>query len=111
MPAKSVLVTTAPTLEGHHIVRSLGVVRGIVVRSVGFTRGITGAFRSMFAGNVHEYEDVCEKARSEAYARMVQHAEQLGANAIVAMRYDATEFMQGVSEVLCYGTAVTVAAD
>lgn len=105
------IVTTAQTLDGHRVVRTLGVVRGIVVRPVGVARGFTGALKSMFAGNVREYEEVCEQARAEAHARMIAHTEQLGANAVIAMRYDATEFMQGVSEVLCYGTAVRVEAD
>ncbi len=107
MPSR-ILTTTASELPDHRITAQLGVVRGIVVRSPGIARGITGAFRSIFAGNVKEYETVCEQARAQAFERMLQHAEQEGANAILAVRYDATEFMQGVAEVLCYGTAVRV---
>lgn len=104
-----ILVTTAPTIEGHRVLRTLGVVRGIVVRSPGFARGLRGALRSLVAGNIRDYEQVCEEARHQAYERMVAHAQELGADAILSMRYDATEFMQGTSEVLAYGTAVTLA--
>jgi uncharacterized protein YbjQ (UPF0145 family) len=106
MPPRSVVVTTANNLEGYEISEYLGVVRGIVVRAQTIAQGIRGAFSQIMGGNIRAYEEVCEHARSEAFARMVQHAQDLGANAILAMRYDATEFASGVTEVLAYGTAV-----
>src|SRR5947209_20601833 len=101
-----VIVTTANELEGYQIAEYLGVVRGIVVRAQTIGQGIRGAFSSVFGGNIRAYEEVCEAARSEAYARMVTHAQERGADAVLAMRYDATEFAQGITEVLAYGTAV-----
>ena len=103
------MVTTALELPGQKVVRNLGVVRGIVVRSPGVARGILGGLRSLFQGNIGVYEDVCETARAQAHDRMVAQAEQLGAHAVITMRYDATEFMSGITEVLAYGTAVTLA--
>ena len=110
-PLARVLVTTANDVESHRIVRYLGVVRGIVVRATSIGQGIVGAFKSLGGGNISEYVEVCETARHEAFAQMVAHAETLGANAIIAMRYDATEFAQGVTEVLAYGTAVVIAPE
>lgn len=104
--AKRISVTTANNLEGYEIMEYLGVVRGIVVRAQTISQGIRGAFSSIFGGNIKAYEEVCEQARSEAFARMVQHADEKGADAILAMRYDATEFAPGITEVLAYGTAV-----
>jgi uncharacterized protein YbjQ (UPF0145 family) len=104
--AKPVAVTTGNNLEGYEVAEYLGVVRGIVVRAQTISQGIRGAFSSILGGNIKAYEEVCEQARSEAFARMVVHAEDKGADAILAMRYDATEFSQGVTEVLAYGTAV-----
>lgn len=104
--AKSIAVTTANDLQGYAIEEYLGVVRGIVVRAQTITQGIRGAFSSILGGNIRAYEEVCEQARSEAFARMVEHAQDKGADAILAMRYDATEFAPGVTEVLAYGTAV-----
>ncbi len=101
-----VLVTTGNTIEGREIVDYLGVVRGIVVRAQTITQGIRGAFSSVFGGNIRAFEEVCEEARNQAYARMVEHAQERSADAIIAMRYDATEFAPGVTEVLAYGTAV-----
>jgi uncharacterized protein YbjQ (UPF0145 family) len=101
-----VLVTTGNDIAGHRVTEYLGLVRGIVVRSPSIGQGIVGAFKSIAGGNIAEYAEVCEAARHEAYVQMVEHAEQLGAHAVVAMRYDATEFMQGVTEVIAYGTAV-----
>ncbi len=101
-----VLVTTAPDVAGHAVIEYLGVVRGIVVRSPSIGQGLLGSLKSIGGGNIQEFVDVCEAARHDAYVQMVQHAEALGAHAIIAMRYDATEFMQGVTEVLAYGTAV-----
>jgi len=102
------IVTTGNDVAGYKIVGYLGVVRGIVVRSTGFARGLIGGLRSIGGGNIPEYVAVCEEARQHAYALMVQHAEQVRAHAIIAMRYDATEFSQGATEVLAYGTAVTL---
>ena len=101
-----ILVTTANEVAGHRISQYQGIVRGIVVRSPSIGQGIMGSFRSLGGGNIKEFVDVCEAARHEAYTQMIEHAEELGAHAIVAMRYDATEFMQGATEVLAYGTAV-----
>ncbi len=105
---ESILVTTGNEIEGQRIERYLGVVRGIVVRSPSIGRAFIGAFRQLAGGNIKEYIDVCEAARHEAYERMLAHAREIGANAIIGMRYDATEFMQGATEVLAYGTAVVV---
>jgi uncharacterized protein YbjQ (UPF0145 family) len=105
-PNARLLVTTSMSIEGHRIVEYLGIVRGIVVRSPSIGAGIVGAFKSIGGGNIKEYSDVCEAARHDAYVQMVQHAELMGAHAIVAMHYDATEFLQGATEVLAYGTAV-----
>jgi uncharacterized protein YbjQ (UPF0145 family) len=101
-----IIVTTGNAIDGAHITEYVGVVRGIVVRATGIARGFLGSFKSLVGGNVRSYELVCEEARSQAFTRMVEHARQLGADGIIAMRYDATEFMAGVTEVLAYGTAV-----
>jgi uncharacterized protein YbjQ (UPF0145 family) len=101
-----VLVTTGNEVAGHAITSYLGIVRGIVVRSVSFGQGFVGAFRQLGGGNIAEYVEVCDSARQEAYILMMQHAEKLGADAVIGMRYDATEFSQGATEVLAYGTAV-----
>jgi uncharacterized protein YbjQ (UPF0145 family) len=106
MTAQRIAVTTGNSLEGYEISEYLGIVRGIVVRAQTITQGIRGAFSQILGGNIRAYEEVCEHARSEAYARMVEHAQERGADAVVAMRYDATEFAPGVTEVLAYGTAV-----
>ena len=106
MVAPRIAVTTGNNLEGYEIAEYLGVVRGIVVRAQTIGQGIRGAFSSILGGNIRAYEEVCEQARSEAFARMVEHAQERGADAVIAMRYDATEFAQGVTEVLAYGTAV-----
>jgi uncharacterized protein YbjQ (UPF0145 family) len=103
---EGVLVTTGNEIEGHQIERYLGVVRGIVVRSPSIGKAFLGAFKQLAGGNIQEYIDVCESARHDAYERMLAHAREIGANAIIGMRYDATEFMQGATEVLAYGTAV-----
>jgi uncharacterized protein YbjQ (UPF0145 family) len=104
--AERIFVTTGNSFEGYEIGEYLGIVRGIVVRAQTISQGIRGALSSILGGNIRAYEEVCEQARSEAYARMVEHAQDRGADAVVAMRYDATEFAQGVTEVLAYGTAV-----
>ena len=108
-PTRTIIVTTANEVAGHTITDYLGVVRGIVVRAASIGQGLVGAFKSLGGGNIQEYVDVCEAARHDAYLQMLAHAEALGANAIVGMRYDATEFVQGSTEVLAYGTAVRVA--
>lgn len=102
------IITTGNDISGYQIVEYLGIVRGIVVRSTGIARGFVGGLRAIGGGNIPEYVAVCEEARQHAYDLMVQHAIQSGADAIVAMRYDATEFVQGSTEVLAYGTAVRI---
>jgi uncharacterized protein YbjQ (UPF0145 family) len=105
---EAILVTTSNELEARRIVRYLGVVRGIVVRSPSIGKAFLGAFKQLAGGNIKEYIEVCELARHDAYENMLAHAREIGANAIIGMRYDATEFMQGATEVLAYGTAVIV---
>ena len=103
------VTTTANDLAGYDIVQTYGVVRGIIVRSRSFF-GTMGAFlQTMGGGNITLLTELCERTRADAFTSMVDHARALGANALIAVRYDATEIMQGVSEVLCYGTAVRVA--
>lgn len=101
-------VTTALELPGHRVVRSLGVVRGLTVRSRSIVGNFLGGIQTLFGGNITIYTDLCEQARRETYEEMLQQARRLGANAIIGMRYDATEIMTGLTEVLCYGTAVVV---
>jgi uncharacterized protein YbjQ (UPF0145 family) len=105
------MVTTALSLPGYKIVRTLGVVRGLTVRSRSIIGNFFGGIQSIFGGNISIYTNLCEQAREETYKLMCEHAEKHGANAIIAMRYDATELMAGLTEVLCYGTAVVVARD
>ena len=102
------MVTTAFELPGQRIVRSLGVVRGITVRSRSIVGNFFGGLQSLFGGNITIYTDLCEQARRETYEHMCRDATRRGANAIIAMHYDATEVMPGLTEVLCYGTAVVV---
>jgi uncharacterized protein YbjQ (UPF0145 family) len=104
------MTTTAFTLDGFRIVRTLGVVRGITVRSRSVFGTIGAAFQTIVGGNISLLTNLCEKTRAEAFDIMIQHASELGANAVVGIRYDATEIMSGVSEVLAYGTAVIVEA-
>jgi uncharacterized protein YbjQ (UPF0145 family) len=104
------LVTTSNELFGYNVERHLGVVRGIIVRSRSVVGNIGAAFQQLVGGNISIYTELCEKARGEAYELMIQHAQELGANAIIAVRYDATEIAPGVTEVLCYGTAVHATA-
>lgn len=101
-------VTTAFTLDGYRITQNLGVVRGIIVRSRSIFGSIGAGLQTIVGGNITLLTDLCEKTRSQAFELMAQHADQMGANAIIGVRYDATEVMQGVTEVLCYGTAVLV---
>jgi uncharacterized protein YbjQ (UPF0145 family) len=100
------MVTTAFTLDGYRITSNLGIVRGIVVRSRSIFGTIGAGLQTMVGGNITLLTDLCEKTREQSFELMCQHADQMGANGIVGMRYDATEVMQGVTEVLCYGTAV-----
>jgi uncharacterized protein YbjQ (UPF0145 family) len=102
------LTTTAFGFDGYRLVRNLGVVRGIMVRSRSIFGSIGGALQTLVGGNISLFTSLCEKTRSEAFELMLQHAGQLGANAVIGIRYDATEVMNGVTEVLCYGTAVIV---
>jgi len=102
------LTTTAFTLDGYRIAKTLGVVRGIVVRSRSIFGNIGAGFQTLFGGNISLYTNLCERARSDAFELMLKHAQQLGANAVIGIRYDATDVMAGVTEVLCYGTAVIV---
>jgi uncharacterized protein YbjQ (UPF0145 family) len=102
------LVTTAFELPGCRVVRSLGLVRGIVVRSRSIVGNIGAAVQTLFGGNITIYTQLCEKARADAFDLMVEHAGEIGANAIIGVRYDANEVAAGVTEVLAYGTAVVV---
>jgi uncharacterized protein YbjQ (UPF0145 family) len=102
------MVTTSQELPGYRIVRNYGIVRGIIVRSRSLLGSIGAGLQTIIGGNITILTELCEKTREEAYELMMQHAAQHGANAVIAMRYDATEIMQGVTEVLAYGTAVQV---
>ena len=102
------MTTTGFVLEGYRITANHGVVRGIVVRSRSVFGTLGASLQTVFGGNITLFTQLCEKTRDEAYDMMLVHAEQVGANAVIGVRYDATEVMSGVSEVLCYGTAVTV---
>jgi len=102
------LITTSTTLEGYKVVKQLGLVRGITVRSRSILGNMAGGFMTIFGGKSAIYTELCENAREEALQLMIIHAQQLGANAIISMRYDANEVMNGLTEVLAYGTAVEV---
>ncbi|HRH61118.1 MAG TPA: YbjQ family protein [Chitinophagaceae bacterium] len=102
------LVTTSTSLEGYKVTKQLGVVRGIIVRSRSIFGNIAGGIQTLFGGNITIYTELCERTRQDAYNLLVQHAQEAGANAIINMRYDANEVMNGVTEVLAYGTAVVV---
>jgi len=104
------MTTTAFDLPGWRVTRNLGVVRGITLRSRSIFGTIGGALQTLAGGNISLFTELCEKTRAEAFEMMIAHAEQLGANAVVGVRYDATELMQGVTEMVCYGTAVVVQA-
>lgn len=108
MAVSHIMVTTAFELDNYRVVRSLGVVRGITVRSRSVIGTIGASLQTLIGGNITLLTELCEKARNEAFEIMIQHANQVGANAIIGARYDATEVMQGVTEVLAYGTAVVV---
>ncbi len=102
------MITTAFELPGYRITKNLGVVRGITVRSRSIVGNFFGGLQSLFGGNITIYTELCERARSETFQLMRQHGQSLRANAIIGVRYDATELMAGLTEVLCYGTAVVV---
>jgi uncharacterized protein YbjQ (UPF0145 family) len=102
------MVTTNIELSGYKVIKNLGVVRGITVRSRSLFGNIAGGFQTLFGGRISIYRELCEKTREEAFQFMVQHADDRGANAVINMRYDANEVMAGVTEVLAYGTAVVV---
>src|SRR5258708_19767711 len=102
------MTTTSFELEGCKITKNLGVVRGIIVRSRSIIGNIGAGIQAIFGGNITIYTNLCEKAREDAFDMMMKHAEQLGANAVIGVRYDATEVMQGITEVLCYGTTAVV---
>jgi uncharacterized protein YbjQ (UPF0145 family) len=102
----AMLITTAQDIPGYRVTRNLAVVRGIIVRSRSIVGNIGASLQTLFGGNITIYTELCEKARDDAHRLMVEHAGQLGANAIVGVRYDATEITDGVTEVLAYGTAV-----
>ena len=104
----SAYITTAFELPGVRIARNLGIVRGITVRSRSVVGNMVGGLQTLFGGNITVYTELCEHARQEAFDIMMQHADQMGANAIIGMRYDANEVMDGVTEVLAYGTAVVI---
>lgn len=111
MSMPTALATTAFDLPGLRIVRHLGLVRGIVVRSRSIFGTIGAGLQTLVGGNITLFTELCEKTRADALTMMMAHAEEIGANAVIGVRYDATEVMQGVSEVLCYGTAVVVERD
>jgi uncharacterized protein YbjQ (UPF0145 family) len=104
----SSMVTTANELAGYRVVRNFGIVRGIIVRSRSVIGSLGAALQTIVGGNITILTNLCEKTREDAYELMLRHAAEHGANAVIAMRYDATEVMQGVTEVLAYGTAVQV---
>lgn len=106
-----ILASTTDDLVGYRIVRHLGVVRGVTVRSRGLGGQLAASLRTLAGGKIHEYVELCEETRGEAFDLMVQHAEEIGANAIVGIRYDATELAENMTEVLAYGTAVVVEPD
>ena len=107
-PVSHNMVTSAFVIDNYRIVKSLGVSRGIVVRSRSIVGNIGAGLQTLFGGNITLFEELCEKTREESFDRMCEHAGQMGANAIIGVRYDATEIMSGVTEVLAYGTAVIV---
>ena len=107
-PIPPEMVTTGFDFAGYGIVKYFGVVRGITVRSRSALGNLAGGIQAIFGGNITIYTELCEHARAEAFTLMIQHAQELGANAIIGVRYDANEVMEGITEVLAYGTAVSV---
>jgi len=108
MKVDSAMTTTAFTLDGYRITKTFGIVRGIVVRSRSIFGTIGGSLQTLVGGNITLFTNLCEKTRGDAFEMMLDHASERGANAVIGVRYDATELLQGVTEVLCYGTAVYV---
>ena len=111
MPARPIphpMTSTALTIDGYRSTKSLGVVRGVTVRSRSVFGTIGAGLQTLVGGNISLLQDLCEKTRAQAFEEMLEHAQQLGANAVIGIRYDATEVMTGVTEVLCYGTAVVL---
>jgi uncharacterized protein YbjQ (UPF0145 family) len=104
----SLLSTTAFGFDGYRVAKHLGIVRGIIVRSRSIVGNIGAALQTIVGGNITIYTNLCERARQDAFTELCQHAAALGANAVIGVRYDATEISPGVTEVLCYGTAVVV---
>jgi uncharacterized protein YbjQ (UPF0145 family) len=102
------LITTANTLEGYRITKQLGLIRGITVRSRSILGNLAGGLQSVFGGELSVFVELCEKAREDAYEHMIGHANEVGANAIICMRYDTNDVLEGITEVLAYGTAVVV---
>ena len=102
------MITGAFELPGYRVVKNIGIVRGITVRSRSIVGNVLGGLQSLFGGNITVYTELCEQARTEAFDLLCKHADQMGANAVIGLRYDATELMDGLTEVLCYGTAVRV---
>jgi uncharacterized protein YbjQ (UPF0145 family) len=102
------MTTTAFSIDGYHVVRNLGVVRGITVRSRSVLGNLAGGIQTIFGGNITIFTELCEHARLEAFQLLLQHAQELGANAIIGIRYDANDVLDGVTEVLAYGTAVVM---
>ena len=102
------MTSTTFEIQGYKIIKSLGIVRGIIVRSRSIIGNIGAGIQSLFGGNITLYTELCERARKESFEMLLKHAEELGANAIVGVRYDATEIAAGITEVICYGTAVIV---
>lgn len=109
LPSADFLTTTGNTIDGYDVVQTFGVVRGIVVRSRSLFGTLGAVLQTMRGGDISLLKDLCERTRAEAFEDAVEHARAVGGNALLAIRYDATEIMQGVSEVLCYGTAVRLA--
>jgi uncharacterized protein YbjQ (UPF0145 family) len=107
-PIEHAMTTTAMVLEGYRATQTLGVVRGVTVRSRSVLGTIGASLQTLVGGNITLLTELCEKTRAEAFELMLRHAQEVGANAVVAIHYDATEVMSGVTEVLCYGTAVVV---
>jgi uncharacterized protein YbjQ (UPF0145 family) len=107
-PVDATLVTTAFEIPGYRVIRNFGVVRGIVVRSRSLFGTVGGALQTLVGGNITLFTELCERTRADAFALMLEHASERGANAVIGMRYDANEVMNGVTEVLAYGTAVEV---
>jgi uncharacterized protein YbjQ (UPF0145 family) len=108
-PIDHAMTTTAFSLDGYRTTKTLGVVRGVTVRSRSVLGTIGASLQTLVGGNITLLTELCEKTRADAFELVLRHAEALGANGVIGLRYDATEVMQGVTEVLCYGTAVIVA--